>query len=92
VQITETRHCGEKLKNEFSDSDWDKNCAKDSNHSVEDVVDAGTYECFVGALDYLQEANCNAQTLLAFDPVKQHFNVWFNSVIAHKKDPLGVFR
>ena len=63
MQITETRHCGEKLKNEFSDSDWDKNCAKDSNHSVEDVVDAGTYECFVGALDYLQEADCKAQTL-----------------------------
>jgi hypothetical protein len=91
VRITETRHCGEKLHNQYSDPDWDKNCAKDSNHSVEDEVDSGTYECFVGALDYLQETNCNAQTLLDFDPAKQHFEFSFNSVIAHPKDPLGVF-
>jgi hypothetical protein len=41
VRIKETRHCGEKLQNMFSDTDWDKNCAKDPNHKVEDVVESG---------------------------------------------------
>ena len=76
VRITETRHCGEKLNNMFSDSEWDKHCAENPNYS----------------LAYLQAANCNAKTLLAFDPAKQHFDFFFSSVRGHPEDLLGVFK
>jgi hypothetical protein len=92
VRITETRHCGEKLQNPFTDVEWDKHCAENPNYSVKDTVDGQGYECFVGALAYLQEADCRAKTLLPFDPAKQQFNFFFFSVIGHRQDPLGVFK
>jgi len=92
LTITETRHCGEKLNNMFSDSEWDKHCAENPNYSVEDTMEGKPYKCFEGALAYLQAANCNAKTLLAFDPAKQHFDFFFSSVRGHPEDPLGVFK
>jgi len=92
VRITETRHCGDKLNNMFSDSEWDKHCAENPNYSVEDTMEGKPYKCFEGALAYLQAANCNAKTLLAFDPAKQHFDFFFSSVRGHPEDPLGVFK
>jgi len=92
VRIRETRHCGEKLDNFFSDSKWDEHCAENPNYSEEDTEDDESYECFVGSLAYLQQANCNARTILAFDPTKQHFDVSVSLVIGHPRDLLGVFR
>ena len=92
VHITETRHCGEKLQNVYSDIEWDKHCADDPNYSVEDVVEGKAYECFVGALAYLQQAKCNATTLLNFDPAKQRWDFSVFKVTGHPQDPLGVFR
>jgi quercetin dioxygenase-like cupin family protein len=92
VRINETRHCGEKLQNVFSDTEWDKYCADNPNYSVEDVVDGKAYQCFVGSLEYLQQANCNAKTLLIFDPAKQHWDFFLLTVTGHPKDPLGAFR
>jgi hypothetical protein len=92
VRINETRHCGEKLQNVFSDTEWDKHCTENPNHSVEDVVEGKAYECFVGSLEYLQQANCNAKTLLTFDPAKQHWDFFLLTVTGHPKDPLGAFR
>jgi hypothetical protein len=89
VRIKETRHCGE---NFFSNSQWDKHCAENPNYSEEDIIDHDSYECFRGALAYLQQANCNARTILAFDRTKQHFDVSVSFVIGHPRDPLQVFR
>jgi predicted metalloenzyme YecM len=46
VRISETRHCGEKLQDPFSDIEWDKHCAENPNHSVADVVEGKGYEMF----------------------------------------------
>jgi hypothetical protein len=89
VRIRETRHCGE---NSFPDTEWDEHCAENPNYSKEANVDRETYECFVGALAYLQQGNCNARTILAFDPTTQHFDVSVSLVIGHPKDPFGVLR
>jgi hypothetical protein len=92
VRITETRHCGEKLQSMLSDPEGDRHCAENQNHTAEDIVDSGMYECFVGALAYLQEGNCQAQTLLNLDSTDESFSFNFFSVIGHPQDPFGVFR
>jgi hypothetical protein len=57
VWISETRHCGEKLQDPFSDIEWDKHCAENPNHSVADVVEGKRHECFVAST-----ANSNMPT------------------------------
>jgi hypothetical protein len=48
-------------------------------------------ECFLGALKYRQQADCEAQTLLIFDPAKQKWDFSLLLVAGHPKDPLRVF-
>jgi hypothetical protein len=92
VRILEQRHCGEKLRNRFSDIEWEKHCAADPHRTVMDVVDGQSYECFVGAVGYGETARCYANTLLPFEPSKQAWDNSFSKVIGHPEDPLGLFR
>jgi hypothetical protein len=92
VRILEQRHCGEKLRNMFSDDEWDKHCADDPSHTVMDTIDGQNYQCFVGAVEYGATARCQANTLLRFDPSKQTWDFFFTKVTGHPEDPLGLFR
>lgn len=84
VRVKEIRKCGETLVNVFSDPDWEANCKKDSNHTVEDIVDGQAYECFHGELAPYNAARCYAAIAMEFDPSKQ---VWDFFVLKVKGKP-----
>ena len=84
VRVREIRKCGETLANVFSDLDWEANCKKNPNHTVEDTVDGQAYECFHGELAPYNAARCYAATAMEFDPSKQ---IWDFFVLKVKGKP-----